>query len=193
MIKPMIDWNFRNNVLNAVYNLRRGVISPDTIHSHFGDQSPGLQEVDKAMNWLADRNLIKAESSWGGGIFHAEITPLGSDYIETGTSVEDLAKAAVQGSIINAQTNHNHGPSINNIGDHNTSTQNINDTSAVEKVIAALRDANEVDKADELQQEANQNGVQAALKKAAGWIGTNAIAAPIIGQIAPTVFTALGM
>lgn len=189
----MIDWNFRNTVLATIDCLRRGMVNPESVHQHLGDQSHSPAEVHDVMTWLADRDLIKTQTAWGGDILHASITPLGTNYVETGTSVQELAKAAVRGSIISAQTNHNHGPAINVLGDHNTSTQNINDSSAINEVIAALREANEVDKAEELQQEANKSGTPAALKKAAGWIATNAIAAPVIGQIAPTVFAALGM
>lgn len=153
---------------------------------------PSRQEINAALVWLDTQGLIEGKGTLQSGILRSWITPLGINYVETGTSVQELAKAAVRGSIINAQTNHNHGPAMNVMGDHNTSTQNINDSSAINEVIVALRESNEVAKAEELQQEANKNGIPAALKKASGWIATNAIAAPVIGQIAPTVITALG-
>lgn len=189
----MINWDFRDTVLRAVYDLNSSFPGVIQIKKHLGDSAHGEEEIGGALSWLREQGLVTGETSWGGGVLWVKTTPLGTNFVEMGTPVQELAKAAVQGSIINAQTNYNHGTAMNVMGDHNTSTQNINNTSAIDEVITALREANEVEKADELQQEADQNGVPAALKKAAGWIGTNAIAAPVIGQIAPIVFAALGM
>lgn len=189
----MINWELRDTVLHAVYDLNSSFPGVNQIKKHLGDSAHGEEEIGRALSWLREQGLVTGETSWGGGVLRVKTTPLGTNFVELGTSVQELAKAAVQGSIINAQTNYNHGPAMNVLGDSNTSTQNIHDSSAIDAVITALRDANEVDKADELQQESNQHGVQAALKKAAGWIATNAIAAPVIGQIAPIVFAAIGL
>ncbi|AJE32520.1 hypothetical protein B842_03335 [Corynebacterium humireducens NBRC 106098 = DSM 45392] len=189
----MIDWPLRDRVLRAVYELNHSFPSVSAIEAHLGEDAATREEIDAAVDWLAQQELVEGPTTWGGGLVRVSITPLGSNFVETGTSVEELARNAVQGAIINANTFNNHGPSINQVGNHNTATQHIAHEEDLTKVVEILRQHGEETKADELEQEAEINGALSAIRKAGGWIATNLIAAPVVAQIAPIVFSALGM
>lgn len=194
MVDSVTNWKLRDDTLQALYVLTKQAPSAGKLHQYINNPEISVEDVQEAFNWLNRHGLVDAlGSATYSDVRRGRISSKGESFAEKKVSVSVLADEEITGAIIHAQQIHNHAPSINNWGDHATVTQNNHGETELEKVISALKEANELEKADELQQEASQNGITSALKKAASWIATNAVAAPVIAQIAPPVFAALGV
>lgn len=176
----------RDKILAKLHELRESQPAPSVLQDHLGTTEISTEDVADDYGWLHANELITNES-------RPALTALGVNFVELGRSVKQLAEANVQGAIVqNIQNNTtNGGTGLYSLGDHVTNTQQVKTENDLEEILAILRNANEVEKADELQEEIRQNGVVAAVKKVFAWIASKEISGPVIAEVAPRIMQAM--
>ena len=125
------------------------------------------EQVDKAVKYLYVREFIKGTKGKGIGVLLFSITPKGEDVVDSGLSVQEVARCAFQVSPTNT-TNTTINGGVNQFaqGNNNKLIQNNHTETAddlFEKLIELLKQHNEGKLADEAKAEKKSGGIRKAL------------------------------
>ena len=184
----MSRWALRDRIL-------AGILTNGTDYQNFSSlrtQFPNIdsETLQKALNWLARRNLIWADSSVEGEISTFKITAVGEDLVELDQSTELFARQSVEGAVVNQQLNFNSSASVNSLGDKNVFRVEQFRNPTLQEITSDLRKFDLNQEADELEQIERSRGPKAAFKKILEWINEKVLDTAVIAAIAPQAIEA---
>ena len=122
------------------------------------------EQVEAALTYLHDRELIDSIVSFGGQLHHISLSIKGEDLVTAGYGVRDLARRNTNSYINNTTIQGDVEQFVQ--GDHNTVVQNKAATAdeLLEDVLRLLENHNETAAVKEAREAKQEGGIRAALK-----------------------------